>query len=42
MRNSAKDINEARETAQWLKALADLAEDLDSIPSTHMVAHNHF
>jgi hypothetical protein len=28
--------------AQWLRALAALAEDLGSIPSNHMVAHNHF
>jgi hypothetical protein len=27
--------------AQQLKALAVLAEDLDSILSTHVVAHNH-
>jgi hypothetical protein len=27
--------------AQWLRALADLPEDLSSIPSTQMEAHNH-
>ena len=31
----------AGETAQRLRALAALAEDLSLIPSTHMVAHNH-
>jgi len=31
----------AREMAQRLRALVALAEDLDSVPSTHMVAHNH-
>jgi hypothetical protein len=30
----------ARDMAQWLRALI-LEEDLGSIPSTHMVAHNH-
>ena len=25
---------------QWLRALTDLPEDLGSIPSTHMAAHN--
>jgi hypothetical protein len=29
------------EMAQWLRALAVLPEVLSSIPSTHMVAHNH-
>lgn len=28
------------EIVQRLKALADLPEDLDSIPSTHMVGHS--
>jgi len=27
--------------AQWLRALTALPEDLSSIPSNHMVAHNH-
>jgi hypothetical protein len=26
---------------QWLGALVALEEDLGSIPSTHMVVHNH-
>jgi hypothetical protein len=30
----------AGEIARWLKALA-LAENLDSIPSTHPTAHDH-
>jgi hypothetical protein len=28
--------------AQWLKALAALPEVMSSIPSKHMVVHNHF
>ena len=31
----------AGEMAQWLRALAALPEVPRSIPSTHMVAHNH-
>jgi hypothetical protein len=31
---------EEGETAQWLRALAALPEDLGSIPSTHTAAHN--
>jgi hypothetical protein len=31
----------AGEMAQWLKALTLLPEVLSSIPSSHMVAHNH-
>ena len=27
--------------AQWLKALTALLEVLSSVPSNHMVAHNH-
>jgi hypothetical protein len=27
--------------AQWLRALTALPEDLSSITSNHMVAHNH-
>jgi hypothetical protein len=26
--------------AQWLKALANPTEDLSSVPSAHMAAHN--
>jgi hypothetical protein len=33
--------NEAEEMAQWLKAMTALPEVLSSIPSNHMVAHNH-
>lgn len=31
----------ARETAQWLRELAALGEDLGLVPSTHMMAHDH-
>jgi hypothetical protein len=31
----------AGEMAQWLSALTALPEVLSSIPSNHMVAHNH-
>jgi hypothetical protein len=31
----------AGEMAQWLRALTALPENLTSIPSNHMVAHNH-
>jgi hypothetical protein len=31
----------AREMAQWLRGLTILPEILSSIPSDHMVAHNH-
>jgi hypothetical protein len=31
----------AGEMTQWLKALTALLEVLSSIPSNHMVAHNH-
>jgi hypothetical protein len=31
----------AGEMAQWLKALTALPEVVISIPSNHMVAHNH-
>jgi hypothetical protein len=30
-----------REMAQWLRALIALVKDLGSIPSTHIMAHNH-
>jgi hypothetical protein len=32
---------EAGEMAQWLRAPTALPEILSSIPSNHMVAHNH-
>jgi hypothetical protein len=35
------DILGAGEMAQWLRALTALPEILSSIPSSHMVAHNH-
>jgi hypothetical protein len=31
----------AGEMAQWLRGLTVLLEVLSSIPSSHMVAHNH-
>ncbi|CAO2599548.1 hypothetical protein LEMLEM_LOCUS9914 [Lemmus lemmus] len=31
----------AGEMAQWLRALTGLPKVLSSIPSNHMVAHNH-
>jgi hypothetical protein len=31
----------AGEMAQWLRALTALLEVMSSIPSKHMVAHNH-
>jgi hypothetical protein len=36
-----KDKPWAGEMAQRLRALTALPEDLSSIPSNHMVAHNH-
>lgn len=27
--------------AQWLRTLAVLSEDPDSVPGTHIVVHNH-
>jgi hypothetical protein len=36
-----KDIGGVGEMAQWLRALTALPEVLSSIPSNHMVAHNH-
>jgi hypothetical protein len=30
-----------REVVQWLRTLVALAEDLGSVPSTHMVGYNH-
>ena len=38
---SIKNISEAGEMAQWLRALAVFPEVLSSNPSTHMVAHDH-
>jgi hypothetical protein len=35
------DERGAREMAQWLRAPAAFPEVLSSIPSNHMVAHNH-
>jgi hypothetical protein len=32
---------QAGETAQWLRPLTALLEVLSSIPSNHVVAHNH-
>jgi hypothetical protein len=34
-------IRGAGEMTQWLRALTALPEVLSSIPSNHMVAHNH-
>jgi hypothetical protein len=34
-------MNGAGEVAQQLSALTDLPDILSSIPSNHMVAHNH-
>ena len=31
----------AGDMAQWIRALAALLVGMDSIPSTHIVAHNH-
>jgi hypothetical protein len=36
-----KNVWGAGEMAQWLRALTALPEVLSSIPSNHMVAHNH-
>ena len=37
-----KNIDDgAGEMSQWLKALTALPKVLGSIPSNHMVAHNH-
>ena len=33
--------NEAGEMALWLRALTPLPEFLSSVPSNHMVTHNH-
>ena len=34
-------VNVAGEMAQWLRALTALLKVLSSIPSNHVVAHNH-
>jgi hypothetical protein len=39
--NIKKKIKRAGEMAQWVRALTALPEVLSSIPSNHMVAHNH-
>jgi hypothetical protein len=36
-----KKTEEARDWAQMLRSLASLPEVLSSVPSNHMVAHNH-
>jgi hypothetical protein len=36
-----KLVQEPGEMAQWLRALIALPEVLSSIPSNHIVAHNH-
>ncbi|CAO2582063.1 hypothetical protein LEMLEM_LOCUS2165 [Lemmus lemmus] len=36
-----KSTQGAGEVAQWLRALPALPKVLSSIPSNHMVAHNH-
>lgn len=41
MEHNKNIINKAGETVQWLGAIVALAEDLGSIPNTHIVAHNH-
>jgi hypothetical protein len=38
---SSKYINRAGEMAQQLRALTALPEVLSSMPSSHVVAHNH-
>ena len=40
-KNACRAHGEAGELAQQLKALTALPEVLSSIPSNHMVAHNH-
>jgi hypothetical protein len=35
------ELKAAGEMAQWLRTLTALPEVLSSIPSSHMVAHNH-
>lgn len=31
----------AREMEQWLRASTDLADELSSVPNTHMATHKH-
>jgi hypothetical protein len=38
---SQKNKTRAGEVALWLRAMTVLLEVLSSIPSNHMVAHNH-
>lgn len=38
---SKKSVLGTKEAAQQLSALAALAEDLGTAPSTHVAAHNH-
>jgi hypothetical protein len=33
-------LSRAGKMAQWLRALTSLPEDIDSIPNTHLAAHN--
>jgi hypothetical protein len=40
-RKRFKKSKGAEEMAQWLRALTALLKVLSSIPSNHMVAHNH-
>jgi hypothetical protein len=37
----SRALSWAGEMTQWLRALTALPEVLNSIPSNHMVAHNH-
>jgi hypothetical protein len=39
-KNKTKTKQEARELAQWIRTFVVLAEDLGSIPNTHIVAPN--
>jgi hypothetical protein len=38
---TSKGERRAGEMAQWLRILTALPEVLSSIPTNHMVAHNH-
>ena len=40
-RHGQKTLERARDTTRKLKALYAIQEDLSSIPTTHMAAHNH-
>lgn len=35
------ELGQAREKAQWLRALAALVEDLGFVSSIYIVAHDH-